>query len=158
LRSLLVLFVTLVFSLGCMGAVNSLTGLELQVELAENAVHPSDFPVTPPTSGEKLMSMSMKASADSLNLPEGVEVDLSADGMYRMQLISYDMAAGDPDAAFAAAQGELTSAGFTEVSNDGNAVVYEQNGVLFILVDPDADDQGALTLMRLTPVPDAPAP
>ncbi|MCB9678995.1 MAG: hypothetical protein H6737_28095 [Alphaproteobacteria bacterium] len=154
MRALFVLLVTLLFSLGCMGAVNSLTDLDLSVELGENAVHPADFPATAPVGGEKLMSMRMKASADSLNLPDGVEVDLG-DGRYQMELVSYEVPSSGAAAAMQAARTQVESHGFHALADDGTAVTYEKDGALFVIVDPAANDDGALTLMRLVPVPEA---
>jgi len=153
LRSFLVLFVAVMFSLGCMGAVNSLTGLDLQIEVGEDAVHPADFPASEPAVGEKLMSMGMTADADSLNLPDGVQVDLAGDQQYRLEIVAYAMNGASASDALAAARSEVEAAGFVLISEAADVFTYEKGGVLFVLVDPAASDDDSLSMMRLEPVP-----
>lgn len=158
MRALFVLVLTAVFSLGCMGAVNSLTGLDLQIEMGENAVHPGDFPVGEPASGDKSMSMSMTADAGSLNLPEGVNVDLSGDVHYRMELIAYEIEPSDADTLLEAARKEVEASGFALESEDSGVYTYEKGGTLFVIIDPAEGDDQAFSLMRLSPVPVANPP
>jgi len=161
---LLTLFVGLVFSLGCMGSLNALTGLDLELEFGENAVHPADFPASPIAQGERLMSMSMVAGPDSLNLPEGMDVELPEDQEYRMELVTYEVDASDLQGELAKARAQVEAAGFVLLSEgeensglqDIDSLSFTKDGVLFVLMGTEDVSSTGMTMLRLTPVEPTP--
>ncbi|MEZ4318390.1 MAG: hypothetical protein R3F61_12840 [Myxococcota bacterium] len=156
MRSITALLFVVLFSLGCMGAFNSVTGLDIDLQFGEDAVHPADFPATAPAGGTPAMSMSMTASGDGLNLPEGVEVDLSPDQQYRMEIVVYEVSVSDAAARRDTAVQQAVAAGYTQSADDGTSILLQKDGTLFLVIDPEDQDEGSLSLMRLVPVePDA---
>ncbi len=140
-------------TLGCMGAVNSVTGLDISMEIGENAIHPADFPTGEPATGEKVMSMGMTATGDSLNMPEGVDVDIDPEQPYRMDLVTYE-SVGDGVALMEKAGQEVDAAGFRRVAEDkgSGAITWEKNGTLFLIAVPP-DDPATIVYLRLVPKP-----
>lgn len=137
------------FSLGCMGAINGLTGLDLDMQVGEASVHPTSF-VVQPVDGEKLMSMGMTADSDSLNLPPEVDVDLSELDQVRMDLITYKVS--DLDAAATKAIGELEAGGYERQTSDDPAVdVFRKGTMLFVLARSDEGGEKSLSLIQLEP-------
>lgn len=146
-------------NLGCMGLVNDLTGLDIELAMGENAVHPADFPVRPPTSGTPSMSMAMTAEADNLNLPDDAKIELPPGTFYRMELIAYEH--DDPTGEFEAATKTLADAGWTPAPQDETPELrlYTKDGAFFALIASDDPAGSSWSLMRLKPVtPDAAAP
>lgn len=150
MHRLFLLIITALFSFGCMGAVNGMFDLDIDMQFAEDAVHPADFPVTPPAGGEKLFSMGMTADSENINLPQGVDVDMSEFDRVRMDMISYGLA--DPDAGAAKAVEELTAAGYGSApSKDGNVATYRKDATLFVIATSVDGDQPSLNFIRLVP-------
>ena len=145
-------------TLGCMGAINSMTGLDISMELGENAIHPADFPTGEPSSGNKVMSMGVTAQGDSLNLPEGVDIDIDPEQPYRMDLITYE-AIDDGPALMDQAGKEVESAGYRRLAEDqaNGAVTWEKGGTLFLIAVPP-DEPNTVVYLRLVPKPKDAAP
>jgi hypothetical protein len=135
-----------------MGALNSMTGMDLSMEAGENAIHPADFPTGEPAGGAKVMSMGVTASGDMLNLPEGVEVDIDPNQPFRMDLITYERV--DGPALLESAGEEVDSAGFRRIAQDeaNGAVTWEKDGTLFLIVAPP-DEPNTIVYLRLVPKP-----
>ncbi|MCB9691805.1 MAG: hypothetical protein H6736_08320 [Alphaproteobacteria bacterium] len=142
-----------VLNLGCMGMVNELSGLDIQMAMEENAVHPADFPLGPPSSGKKAMSMGITADADNMNLPDGVKVDLPPGTKYRMEMVLYEHP--DPSAELAASAAKLEGEGWTVLPQNENPEVkiYMKEGTFFILVEGNDGSEKTWSLIRLKPKP-----
>lgn len=143
------LVTVLTLNLGCMGLVNSMTDIDLDMAMAEDAVHPADFPVGPPAAGTKTLSMGVTADADTLNLPVEVKVELPPGTSYRMQMISYDHP--DPNSELPAAQAALEADGWTlnPQTDTPEANIYTKGPAYFLVVAAESDD--TWTLIRLQP-------
>lgn len=143
-------------NLGCMGMVNGLTDLDLEMAMEENAVHPADFLVGPPASGKKVLSMGMSAEADNLNLPDDVNLDIPPGTVYRMELITYEGV--DLSTEFPAAKSRLEGADFELQPNndDPDVAVYIRDATFFLVVTESTDN--SFTLIRLAPKAPATTP
>ena len=152
---------SLALGLGCAGTaemLGDLAGLDLQMKLGEAAVHPADFPAAPPVGGKKQMSMALTTSSEAVNLPDGVEIELEEGASYRTELITYQLAPADVDAAVATARTEVETAGWTTAEveaspDDAEVHLYADDQALFLVLGgaEEDDDEGVLVLMRLQP-------
>ncbi len=143
----------LTFNLGCMGVINGLTGLDLEMAIGEDAVHPADFPVPPIQGGTKQVSMAMSAPGTSVTIPGDFNVDIPTDPnhYYRIEVISY----GHPDGAkvLEAMRESLTAAGWTTVSErPGDVYVFTKDQVIFV----GGLEDGSVSLARVRPLPKNP--
>ena len=153
---LLLLLITATFTFGCMGTVNALTDLDLDVQFAEDAVHPADFPVSAPVGAEKVMSMGMTVDEESTNLPEGVNIDFKEFKRVRIDLISYTTP--DPGSNLATAVTEVEAAGYERVpSDEGQVAAFRKGDMTFVIVSTivtsDEGETPTINLIRLKPAP-----
>ncbi|HHO50071.1 MAG TPA: hypothetical protein ENK18_04175 [Deltaproteobacteria bacterium] len=161
----LILAAGLACSLACAGAVEvigDLAGLDIEMKLGDDAIHPADFPAKAIEGGTRSLYMAMTADADNLDLPPEANLELPSGVRYRMEMVVYELPAAEIPAAQARAETEVEAAGFTrretEVEGDVGLGPFEQDGSLFAVLgaaDRAAGDS-ALVLIRLIPVPDTP--
>jgi hypothetical protein len=140
------LAVALGFGLGCMGLVDDFTSLDMVFETGEDARHPADFVVGPPSGGKRTAFVAITATADNLNLPKGVVLRVPPDQPMRMETVTYE---GVAMVQREAASDALEAAGFTRRKSDPQVSVWsdadQQMYVLF-------DDPPTWMVVRLTPV------
>lgn len=140
----------LFFGLGCMGMVNDLVGLDLEMAMGENSIHPADFEVRAPSTGNAEMSMSMTTDAESVNLPNDLEVELTPGTQYYLELISYE----NVDLAAETALAIQSMEGTEYVRQDdiqGYASFAKPDGTLFLIAGESMLGSVSLLLIRLTP-------
>lgn len=155
----------LVFGLGCgglVGAVSDLAGLELAVKMGADAEHPADFPAAPPAGGTPVMSVAAVTGADTVNLPDHVDIALDPEADYRTEMVTYQLPPEGLDAALAEARSQVEGAGFHEEALDGvppeaQVTLFTDGATLFLVIgDPGEGDEATFVLMRVRKV-EAPA-
>jgi len=166
MRSTIVMMATvLMFGLGCGGALDAvadLAGIEMSMQTGDSAVHPADFPATPPEAGKKVFSMSLVTEADSVNLPDEVDVPLEDGAMYKTEMITYQVPSDVASALVATAKEQTLAAGYEdkpvdEQPEESEVVLLAKGSTMFIIVGSKErnGEETALVLMRIQPAPES---